>query len=112
MTAIKNSLNEVSAINWTSSVAFAGLTPAARGTTTPNLLSYNQFIDTRQILPPKTTQSQRTSQLTTEMDANAEFNRTVQQYIGNPELVDKVDLLLMVIKTLIVLALRMHHKKH
>lgn len=93
MTAIKNSLNEVSAINWTSSVAFAGLTPAARATATPNLLSYNQFIDTRQILPPKTTQSQRTSQLTTEMDANAEFNRTVQQYIGDPNLVDKVDAL-------------------
>jgi hypothetical protein len=27
------------------------------------------------------------------MDANAEFNRTVQQYIGNPDLVDKVDAL-------------------
>jgi hypothetical protein len=27
------------------------------------------------------------------MDANAEFNRTVQQYIGNPDLVDKVDVL-------------------
>jgi hypothetical protein len=27
------------------------------------------------------------------MDANAEFNRTVQQFIGNPDLVDKVDVL-------------------
>ena len=93
MTAIKNSLNEVSAINWTQAREFAQIDPAQRGASTANLLSYNQFIDTRQILPPKTTQSQRTSQLTTEMDANAEFNRTVQQYIGNPDLVDKVDAL-------------------
>ena len=93
MTAIKNSLNEVSAINWTAAVNFASLTPAARATSNAGLIGYNEFIDTRQILPPKTSESQRSSQLTTQMDADAEFNRTVQQYIGNPALVDKVDAL-------------------
>lgn len=93
ITAINNSLNEVSAINWTSALEFAKIDPAQRATSNPNLLGYDKFIETRQVLPPKTTESQRTSQLTTEMDANAEFNRTVQQYIGNPDLVDKVDVL-------------------
>jgi len=93
LTAINNSLNEVSAINWTSALEFAKLDPTARATSNVNLLSYDKFIETRQVIPPKTTESQRTSQLTTEMDANAEFNRTVQQYIGNPDLVDKVDVL-------------------
>ena len=93
MTAIKNSLNEVSAINWTAAVAFAGLTPAQRASGNAGLIGYNEFIDTRQILPPKTSDSSRTSQLTTQMDADAEFNRTVQQYIGDPKLVDKVDAL-------------------
>jgi hypothetical protein len=93
LTAINNSLNEVSAINWTSATEFAKLDPAARTNANPNLLGYDKFIETRKVLPPKTTESQRTSQLTTEMDANAEFNRTVQQFIGNPDLVDKVDVL-------------------
>ena len=93
LTAINNSLNEVSAINWTSAVEFAKTDPTQRANLNPNLLNYDKFIDTRQVLPPKTTQSQRSSQLTTEMDANAEFNRTVQQFIGNPDLVDKVDVL-------------------
>jgi len=93
LTAINNSLNEVSAINWTSALEFAKLDPTTRATSNANLLSYDKFIEKRQVLPLKTTESQRTSQLTTEMDANAEFNRTVQQYIGNPDLVDKVDVL-------------------
>jgi hypothetical protein len=91
MTAIKNSLNEVSAINWTSAKAFAEKDPAIRGASSADLLGYQQFIQTRNIIPNKTTESQRSSQLTTRMDADAEFNRTVQQYIGNPELVDKVN---------------------
>jgi hypothetical protein len=93
MTAIKNSLNEVSAINWTTAREFAQIDPAQRGASSANLIGYNQFIETRQVLPPKTSESSRVGQLTTEMDANAEFNRTVQQYIGNPDLVDKVDVL-------------------
>ena len=93
LTAINNSLNEISAINWESAFEFAKLDPTQRAVTTPNLIGYDRFIETRQVLPPKTTESTRTSQLTTEMDANAEFNRTVQQYIGNPDLVDKVDVL-------------------
>ncbi len=93
LTAINNSLNEVSAINWESAFEFAKLDPTTRANAFPNLLGYDKFIETRQVLPPKTTESQSTSQLTTEMDANAEFNRTVQQFIGNPDLVDKVDVL-------------------
>lgn len=93
LTAINNSLNEISAINWESAFEFAKLDPTTRATTNANLLGYNEFIETRQVLPPKTTQSQRSSQLTTEMDANAEFDRTVQQFVGNPELVDKVNVL-------------------
>jgi hypothetical protein len=94
MTAIKNSLNEVSAINWTSAYAFAQTPVAQRTSSIPDgFRTYKEFLDTRNILPPKETKSERSSQLTTEMDANAEFNRTVQQYIGNPDLVDKVDAL-------------------
>lgn len=93
MQAIKNSLDNVSSINWTLSVEFAKIDPTQRGSSIPNLLGYERFIDTRQILEPKQNVTTRTSQLTTEMDANAEFNRTVQQYIGNFDLVDKVDAL-------------------
>ena len=93
MQAIKNSLDNVSSINWTSAVEFAKIDPTQRGSSSANLLGYEKFIATREVLPLKTNESQRTSQLTTEMDANAEFNRTVQQYIGNPNLVDKVDAL-------------------
>ena len=93
LTAINNSLNEVSAINWTSAIEFANTDPAQRANLNSNLIDYQKFIQTREVLPQKTTQSQRSSQLTTEMDANAEFDRTVQQFVGNPELVDKVNVL-------------------
>ena len=93
LTAINNSLNEVSAINWTSAVEFANIDPTQRANLNSNLIDYQKFIQTREVLPQKTTQSQRSSQLTTEMDANAEFDRTVQQFVGNPKLVDKVNVL-------------------
>ena len=57
MTAIKNSLNEVSAINWTSARDFAQIDPAKRGSSSAGLLSYDRFIETRQIIPPKETKS-------------------------------------------------------
>jgi hypothetical protein len=48
-------------------------------------------VQTRNPVPQSTTQSSRTSSLTTELDAIAEFKRTVRQYVGDPTLVDNVD---------------------
>ena len=55
------------------------------------LYNFDTYVGSRQpgIIP--STVSQRQSSLTLEADAKAEFRRTVQQYVGDPALVDKVD---------------------
>ena len=86
--AIKKAINTVSLDNFNKAQRFA------KGeSSVPQLQGYDVFVKTRNLLPGTSSQRQSTSSLTTEMDANAEFNRTVQQFIGNPDLVDKVDVL-------------------
>ena len=90
--AIKKSLIATSVDNFNSGKEIAkqlAINPSAEPTT--KLYSFKGFVDSRNPLPLPSSVSDRTSGLTTEMDANAEFNRTVQQYIGDPTLVDKID---------------------
>lgn len=89
--AIKKAINSVSLINFTIANKYAEELKQNPNATPPQLQSYSYFVQTRNLLPGSTSQSQRVGSLTTEMDANAEFDRTVQQYVGDPDLVDKVD---------------------
>ena len=84
--AIKKAINTVSLDNFNKAQRYA-----KKESTAPELQGYERFVQTRNLLPGTSRQRQSTSSLTTEMDAKAEFRRTVQQYVGNPELVDKVD---------------------
>jgi hypothetical protein len=65
--------------------------PSSAKTFVSDLYNFNTFVQTRNPMPTSTTESSRTSSLTTKMDAIAEFNRTVKQYVGDPALVDNVD---------------------
>lgn len=56
-----------------------------------DLFTFNTFVQTRNPVPQPTSESSRTSSLTTKLDAINEFKRTVQQYVGDPTLVDNVD---------------------
>jgi len=89
--AIKKAINTVSLNNFAIANKYAEELKNNPDTPTPTLQGYEGFIKSRNQLPGSTSQSQRIGSLTTEMDANAEFDRTVQQYVGDPDLVDKVD---------------------
>jgi hypothetical protein len=56
-----------------------------------DLFTFNAFVDERNAVPQSTSETSRTSSLTTKADAVNEFKRTVQQYVGDPTLVDNVD---------------------
>lgn len=56
-----------------------------------NLFTFDTFVNSRTPAPATSSESTRQSSLTMEADAKAEFKRTVQQYVGDPKLVDKVD---------------------
>jgi hypothetical protein len=89
--AIKKAINTVSLNNFAIASKYAEVLKDSPNATVPVLQGYGEFVDTRNQLPGTTKQSQRVGSLTTEMDANAEFDRTVQQYVGDPDLVDKVN---------------------
>lgn len=55
------------------------------------LYSFETFVQTRTPLADPTSISSRTSQLTTKEDALREFYRTVQDYVGDPKLVNELD---------------------
>jgi hypothetical protein len=65
--------------------------PSSAKTFVSDLFTFNTFVQTRNAVPQSSTETVRTSSLTTEMDAINEFKRTVQQYVGDPALVDNVD---------------------
>lgn len=56
-----------------------------------DLFTFNTFVQTRNPVPVAQSESNRQSSLTTKLDAINEFKRTVQQYVGDPTLVDNVD---------------------
>jgi hypothetical protein len=90
--AVKKALQATSVDNFKSGVAIA-----KQKQTNPNydptgtLYSFQKFVETRDPLPDKTSTSTRTSQLTTKDDALREFYRTVQDYVGDPTLVNELD---------------------
>jgi hypothetical protein len=90
--AVKKALQATSVDNFRSAVSVA-----QQKKTNPNfdpsgqLYSFETFVQTRDPLPDPTSQSSRTSQLTTKADALKEFYRTVQDYVGDPKLVNELD---------------------
>jgi len=90
--AVKKALQATSVDNFRSAVRVA-----EQKKTNPNfdpsnqLYSFEYFVQTRDPLPDRTSQSTRTSQLTTKEDALREFYRTVQDYVGDPTLVNELD---------------------
>ena len=90
--AVKKALQATSVDNFRSAVEVA-----KQKETNPNydptnaLYTFQYFVETRDPLPDKTSTSSRTSQLTTKEDALREFYRTVQDYVGDPTLVDELD---------------------
>jgi|688.fasta_scaffold53623_2 hypothetical protein len=90
--AVKKALQATSVDNFKS-----GVTIANQKQTNPNydpsgaLYSFQTFVNTRSPLPDPTSTSSRTSQLTTKEDALREFYRTVQDYVGDPLLVNELD---------------------
>jgi len=90
--AVKKALQATSVDNFRSAVEVA-----KQKETNPNydptnsLYTFQYFVETRDPLPDRTSQSSRTSQLTTKEDALREFYRTVQDYVGDPTLVDELD---------------------
>lgn len=90
--AVKKALQATSVDNFRSAVEVA-----KQKQTNPNydpanaLYTFQYFVETRDPLPDKTSQSSRTSQLTTKEDALREFYRTVQDYVGDPLLVNELD---------------------
>jgi hypothetical protein len=90
--AIKKSLIATSLDNFNTGKQIAELTTAKK--TIPSTLKmydFQSFVATRSPLTPPQSTSDRSSGLTTQQDAYAEFDRTVNQYVGDPTLVDKVD---------------------
>jgi hypothetical protein len=90
--AVKKALQATSVDNFRS-----GVRVAEQKKTNPDfdpsnqLYSFEYFVQTRDPLPDRTSQSSRTSQLTTKADALKEFYRTVQDYVGDPTLVNELD---------------------
>jgi hypothetical protein len=90
--AVKKALQATSVDNFRS-----GVRVAQQKKTNPDfdpsnqLYSFEYFVQTRDPLPDRTSQSTRTSQLTTKEDALREFYRTVQDSVGDPTLVNELD---------------------
>jgi len=90
--AVKKALQATSVDNFNS-----GVRVAEQKKINPNfdpsnqLYSFQYFVETRDPLPDRTSTSSRTSQLTTKADALREFYRTVQDYVGDPLLVNELD---------------------
>jgi hypothetical protein len=90
--AVKKALQATSVDNFKSAVTIAN-----QKQTNPDydpagaLYSFQTFVNTRSPLPDPTSTSSRVSQLTTKADALREFYRTVQDYVGDPTLVNELD---------------------
>lgn len=90
--AVKKALQATSVDNFNSAVKVAQQKQVnAEFDPAGALYSFQSFVDTRDPLPDRTSTSSRTSQLTTKADALKEFYRTVQDYVGDPTLVNELD---------------------
>ena len=90
--AIKKAIQSLSYDNF-----FIGVQIAEELKTNPTfdpsgkLYDFVSWVSSRTPLPSKTSESSRVSQLTTKSDALKEFYRTVQDYVGDPTLVNELD---------------------
>lgn len=89
--AIKKSLIATSLDNFNTGTQIATAVAAGKPTTAFKMYDFQSFVATRTPLAPPQSTSDRSSGLTTQQDAYAEFDRSVNQYVGDPALVDKVD---------------------
>lgn len=92
--AIRKSITTVSEENFYKGQAAGNWlkdNPSSAKTFVSDLFTFNTFVNTRNEVPLSTSETLRTSSLTTHLDAINEFKRTVQQYVGDPTLVNNVD---------------------
>jgi hypothetical protein len=95
--AVKKALQEITVNNF-----FAGKLIADKIEQDPDFkqkansfgfYSFDRWIESRQLTPEPTSSRESTSGITSEVDALAEFRRTVQQYVGDFDLVNEYDAL-------------------
>lgn len=89
--AIKRAFSEVSVSNFNSGTANAE--EKKKNPSAPlaqSLYTFDSYVLSRPQVATPTTSSERTGGLTTRQDALAEFYRTVQQYVGDPALVNNL----------------------
>jgi hypothetical protein len=96
--AVKKALQAISVDNFKSGVDIAtqkktntNYDPSVLLPGQGGLYGFKTFVETRSPLADPSTQTSRTSQLTTKADALREFYRTVQDYVGDPTLVNELD---------------------
>ena len=92
--AVRNAILSLSVENFNrgkEEALFLKDNPNQAATFKTGLFTFDTFVNSRTPAPATTSESIRNSSLTLEADAKAEFKRTVQQYVGDPALVDKAD---------------------
>ena len=89
--AIKRAMSEVSVSNFNAGIQNAAALAKNPKAPLPNALyTFDSYVMSRPQIATPTSESARTSGLTTREDALAEFYRTVQQYVGDPTLVNNL----------------------
>lgn len=91
--AVRKSLLSVSAENFYKAQEFGSWlkdNPSSAKTAASNLFTFDTFVNTRQRPATQTSTNIRQSSLTLRDDAINDFKRTVQQYVGDPALVDNL----------------------
>lgn len=90
--AIKRAINELSVDNFQAGNRYATALQANPKAVLPKpLYDFDSYVTSRPDIQEPTSIGESTSNITTQEDAYAEFNRTVKQYVGNPVLVDKLE---------------------
>ena len=92
--AIKRAINELSISNFNAGTTNANAIKANPKAPLPvGLYSFDSYVMSRQTVAQTTSTSQSDTGLTKREDALAEFYRTVQQYVGDPALVNNIPIL-------------------
>lgn len=89
--AIKRVINELSVDNFQAATRYATeLKSNPKAVLQNPLYDFDSYVTSRPDIAEPTSSGVSESSLTKEMDAKAEFDRTVKQYVGDPVLVDKL----------------------
>lgn len=89
--AIRRAINEASVANFGYGVTNANALKANPNAPLPaGLYDFNSYVLSRPNIPTSSSESNRSSGLTTREDALAEFYRTVQSHVGDPLLVNNL----------------------